>query len=66
MGYFLVFQIMAGSHNVVLAGSETPASLGAAYLHLWIALGQMTSNGQRGSAEAEQSYASTVLPASLL
>lgn len=39
MGYFFVFQIMSGSHT--MAGSETPASLGVAHLHLQIAVGQM-------------------------
>lgn len=34
-----VFQIMSGSHT--MAGSETPASLGIAHLHLQIAQGQM-------------------------
>lgn len=48
-------------HSVVLAGSETPASLGVTHLHLQIALGQISRNGQRRCAEAEQSYENTEL-----
>lgn len=45
-----------------MAGSESPASLGVAYLHLQIALGQMN----RGDVLRLNSYLSTVLPVSLL